>query len=119
MTKVVINTDFGGFGLTDAAFEKLLDRKGIKWEKQTNQYGSVDYYNAGHLGEDDYYLSPYDYTNDDRSDPDLVAVVEEMGEESWGQYANLKIVDVPDDVQWHLVEYDGLEHIAENHRTWD
>ena len=36
-----------------------------------------------------------------------------------GVNAITEIVDVPDDVQWHLVEYDGLEHIAENHRTWD
>ncbi|NCX44560.1 MAG: hypothetical protein EBW74_09005 [Betaproteobacteria bacterium] len=70
----MINDCFGGFGLTDAAFEKLLDRKGVKWEKQTSRWGSEDYYDAGHLGDDEHYLSPYDYTNDARSDPDLIAV---------------------------------------------
>jgi len=24
---------------------------------------------------------------------------------------------VPDDVKWHIHEYDGLEHVAEDHRT--
>jgi len=27
-------------------------------------------------------------------------------------------VEVPDDVDWYVEEYDGLEHIAERHRTW-
>ena len=30
----------------------------------------------------------------------------------------LTIVDVPDEVKWHIHEYDGLEHVAEDHRTW-
>ena len=36
----------------------------------------------------------------------------------FGFAANLKIVEVPDDVNWEVVQYDGLEHIAEKHRTW-
>jgi len=27
-------------------------------------------------------------------------------------------VEIPDDVKWHIHEYDGLEHVAEDHRTW-
>jgi len=117
--KVVINTRFGGFGLSDQAFEKLLDRRKIAWEKQDNSYGTgVDYYHAGHLDDDEYYISTYDCT-DNRTDSDLIAVVEELGEWSWGQYANLKIVEIPDGVEWYIEEYDGKEHIAEAHRTWE
>lgn len=121
MTKVVINSEYGGFGLSDEAFEKLLDRKGIAWEKQMNSYGTaIDYYHAGHLDDDAYYLSYYDFFDyDNRADPDLVAIVEALGKKSWGQYAVLKIVDIPDDVKWHIEEYDGLEHVAEDHRIWD
>ena len=54
----------------------------------------------------------------DRADPDLVAVVEELGEKAWGNFSELKVVEIPDDVNWHIAEYDGLEHIAEDHRTW-
>jgi hypothetical protein len=25
---------------------------------------------------------------------------------------------VPADAKWHVHEYDGLEHVAEDHRTW-
>ena len=63
----------------------------------------------------DVYVSNYDI---ERNDPILVQVVEEMGEESYGGYAQLKVVEIPDDVDWFIDEYDGMEHIAESHRTW-
>jgi hypothetical protein len=31
--KIAINIDFGGFGLSDEAFESLLQRKDIQFEK--------------------------------------------------------------------------------------
>lgn len=120
--KVAINRCFGGFGISNAAFEKLLERKGIAYEKVPAKFkfrgDDFDYYEAGHAGEDDHYLSEYNMFGD-RSDPDLIAVLEEMGKEAWGWAAEIAIVDVPDDVKWHVEEYDGLEHIAEDHRTWN
>jgi len=35
-----------------------------------------------------------------------------------GEYSELKVVEIPDDVKWQLEEYDGLEWVAEKHRTW-
>jgi hypothetical protein len=35
-----------------------------------------------------------------------------------GAHANLKIVEVPPDVEWQIEEYDGNEWVAEKHRTW-
>jgi hypothetical protein len=48
----------------------------------------------------------------------LVAVVEELGKEANGTYSELKVVEIPSDVKWHISEYDGDEWVAENHRTW-
>jgi hypothetical protein len=45
-------------------------------------------------------------------------VIEEMGKAANSWAADISIVEIPDDVQWHIHEYDGLEHVAENHRTW-
>jgi hypothetical protein len=28
------------------------------------------------------------------------------------------VIEIPDDVEWIIVDYDGMEHIAEKHRTW-
>jgi len=119
--KVAINRCFGGFGISDEAFENLLDRKGIAFDKVEPEEGrsfiGASYYEAGHSGSDDHYLSDYEMTQD-RADPDLIAVIEEMGNSSWGRHSELVILEIPDDVEWHISEYDGLEHVAENHRTW-
>jgi len=53
-----------------------------------------------------------------RDDPYLVKVVEELGPRANGDFAELKIVDIPADVEWQIAEYDGNEWIAEKHRTW-
>jgi hypothetical protein len=62
-----------------------------------------------------YYLSPRDAQRDD---PILVEIVKEMGAMSNGHYAELKVVEIPDDVEWVIEDYDGSEWIAEKHRTW-
>lgn len=117
--KIAINRCFGGFSLSDEAFENLLKRKGIAFEKETSD-GSLlgtRYYKDGMCGTEEGYLSEYDFTQN-RADPDLIAVIEEMGAAANGWAAEIAIVEIPDDVKWHIYEYDGLEHVAENHRTW-
>jgi hypothetical protein len=90
--KVVINTCFGGFGLSEAAYEHL----GLRWDG----YG-------------------YDFKeHDKRDDPRLVEVVEKLGSKANGRFAELKVVEVPDDVEWSIDEYDGVEWVAEKHQTW-
>ena len=54
-----------------------------------------------------------------RDDPYLVKVVKELGMGANGTHANLKIVEIPGDVEWHIAEYDGAEWVAEDHRTWN
>ena len=49
---------------------------------------------------------------------DLIAVIEEFKERTNSWASEIAIVEVPDDVKWHISEYDGLEHVAEDHRTW-
>ena len=119
--KVAINVCYGGFGLSDKAFEKLLERKGIEFDKKEDAgiSGITHYYEKGQLDNDDAYLSVYEFTLDEkRADPDLIAIIEEMDEESFGQFADLRVVEIPDDVEWQIDEYDGREWVAEKHRTW-
>ncbi len=116
--KVVINKCFGGFSLSDLAFEKLLEKKGIAFvrAKGDTSFGS-NYYKAGHEQEESTFINQYDYY-DDRSDLDLIAVVEELGKEADGWAAELAIVDVPDEVKWYIHNYDGIEAVYEQHRVW-
>lgn len=119
--KIAINRCFGGFGISNEAFEKLLTRKGIAFDRADAKFklrsDLYDYYHAGHAGSDDHYLSEYTFY-EDRSDPDLIAVIEEMGESADSWAAELAIVDIPDGVEYTIEEYDGMEHVAEVHRTW-
>ena len=45
-------------------------------------------------------------------------MVEEGGTDVNDRYSYLKVVEIPADVDWQICEYDGLEWIAEKHRTW-
>jgi hypothetical protein len=109
--KIVINSDYGGFSLSDSAIEAYADHKGIKLKKEKTVFGITLYTNAA-TNED------FESRDIERNDLVLVKVVEDLGGESFGFAANLKIVEIPDDVDWEVVDYDGMEHIAEKHRTW-
>ena len=91
--KIVINSDYGGFGLSDEALELYANKKS--------------------KSADDIYF--FDIPRDD---PDLIEIVEHLGQKSNDSYAELKIVEIPDDVKWMICEYDGSEWVAEEHRTW-
>jgi hypothetical protein len=95
--KVVINGCFGGFGLTDAALNEYKIRKGVT---DPNFYYSAEYYDIP------------------RDCPVLVSMIEEQGTAINGTFSDLKVVEIPDGVNWYIEEYDGLEHVAERHRTW-
>ena len=92
--KIVINKCFGGFGLSDDAIDlyKIL----------TGTPPAEDVYE---------WEIP-------RDNAILVQIVEQLGERANSRYGELAIVEIPDDVEWHIHEYDGMEHVAENHRTW-
>jgi hypothetical protein len=91
MTKIVINQCFGGYELSKAAYEFL----GLPW----NGFG--------------------DAFDRDRTNPDLVRCVETLGSAA-SENADLKVVEIPDDVEWQIDDYDGSESIHEvhSHRSW-
>ena len=60
---------------------------------------------------------PYVFAEHLRTDPRLIAAIE-SGRNVGGECSELVVVTIPDDVQWHIAEYDGLEHVAEAHRVW-
>lgn len=90
--KIVINTCYGGFGLSKEALVLYSERSGLV-----------------NICDQDI----------KRNDPILVEVVEQLGEDAGHCFAELKVVEIPGDVQWQIQEYDGNEWIAEKHRTWN
>lgn len=78
-----------------------------KWHAEDGDYKRIN--------ETGWYFSPGDIGRDDS---DLIAVIEELGDKASGQHANLRVVEIPADVEWRIEEYDGMEHVAEAHQTW-
>lgn len=138
--KVVVNRCYGGFGLSDKAIEMVMNRKGLECYryKQTKfktrdgveEYTRCEtldksvvfgYYQTVDLGEKVSKLpneTYWYYGRLERDDADLIAVVEELGEKANGIFAELKVVEIPDDVNWEIDDYDGIETIHEVHRSW-
>ena len=126
--KIAINTCFGGFGLSNKGKAALAARKGITltfwksdYERSKRKYTKVEsdgmFMTATIDGKepgDDNCFTIYDI---ERDDPDLIHVIENV-EGAGSGFSDLKVVEIPADVQWEIAEYDGMEHIAEKHRTW-
>ena len=113
--KVVINSGYGFFGLSDEAHTLYAKLKGYKLTK----IGNDNYFQTFYKNEvkDENLVDDWTF---DRSDPDLVKVVETLGEKSGhGKNIKLKVVEIPDDVKWYIETSDlGFEWVAECHRTW-
>ena len=141
MRKIVINRCHGGFGLSKEACQRYWDIKGQQvWIEDDTQYKSMGVFTVWLVPVEkrivestnratisieerrafnEEYASQTWYNRDiERDDPILVQVVEELGKKADGQYACLGIAEIPDDVEWVIDEYDGLEWVAEKHRTW-
>lgn len=144
--KVVINRCHGGFGLSAKAIKWLHQKRSdlIKeyapdsdyYKSKMDFFGKLSSRKKTDLG-DGYtaitaltdtvmfngnMLTTTEYdmnTEDFRTHRDTVAVVEALGsKEASGMCAELKVVEIPNYIQFQIEEYDGSEWIAEKHNTW-
>ncbi len=133
--KVVINDCFGGFSLSHEAVMAYADAAGITlYPEEEGALKIIHYFKVPvdqyraleadvrandpdykRLNEQDWYFSESDIARDDQI---LVEVVERLGKKASGRFGNLKVVEIPDGIEWEIEEYDGLEHVAESHRVW-
>lgn len=133
--KIVINTCFGGFNLSELAAVRYAEIKGLKlhvisfgpgpiysWVPESERHNQDNFCSLSHEERQSsnatYNAQTLTPRNIPRDDPSLVQVVEELGPRASGRFATLEVVEIPDGVSWHIEEYDGLEHIAEDARTW-
>ena len=140
--EIVINKCYGGFGLSTKALRlyalKKFDKKVYFY---LNDFPSKNYIKTNKPEEclvtfaliSDYgeYLSGKemrdvletdDYIssrNIKRNDPILIEVVKELGEKANTRFSNLCVVGIPNNVEWEIEEYDGIEWISEKHKTWE
>lgn len=138
MKKIVVNKCFGGFGLSHKAIMRYAEIKGFKLypfveERDANGNLNFDKYKPYIEGEKAFFIhyskkplkngkdveNAYFSDRDiPRNDVTLVQIVKELGVDANGDFAKLEITEIPDDVNWEIDEYDGLETIHEKHRSW-
>lgn len=140
--EIVINTDYGGFGISNEALLGLIKKNssaikimtmeeyaGKNWKEDAKKY-PYSYkrkkFKEGYLQKNSvtgtlykdnrvYFLK--DGYGEAREHPDLIAVVKKLGKKANGMCADLKIIKIPVDVKYTIEEYDGIEWIAEEHET--
>ena len=95
--KIVINRCYGGFELSPVAQARFAEITG-RW---LNEFG----YDAA-----DHHV--------ERDDIALVRVVEELDAKASTELSELAVVEIPDNVEWWIEDYDGAETIHEAHRVW-
>ncbi len=138
--EIVINRCWGGFGLSRKALKRYAELKGFKlyFYKQTkyeHSDGKDEYERIDNSGkkvlisysvkkdfgkstnklDNNSFFSDYDIKRDDEI---LVRVVKELGMEANGEHSELKIVEIPNNIDWEIDDYDGMETIREKHREW-
>ena len=106
--KIAINRDYGSFDLSDGAYSFIAKHK--NW-----QHACDDYDHSYWIDERGVYIYASDLA---RNDPVLIQCIETLGDHANGPYSDIKIVEVPNDVDWYVDDYDGSEWVAERHRTW-
>jgi len=110
---IVINRCHGGFSLSRDALHKLR-KMGNKCALEETDLGEK-WPDSNEINNHNF----NSYCRDiERTDPDLLKIVKEMGEKADGGFAFLRIVEIPDGVNFEIEVYDGLESIHENHRSW-
>lgn len=139
MRKIAICTNFY-FELSDTAFFKLAEKKGVTlyperhdpyyvlyWTVPEDQWKNCPSYNEdreGHKIAVEYERAHnWDYIAHSlsRDDKDLISVIEELGSDVASRYdSSLRIVEIPDDADYEIEMHSefGGEWVVEKHRSW-
>ena len=134
MKKVILNKCYGGFSVSKAAYELYAKKIGAslycyEWEPD-NLYvrtyknnGFIDYFtkdfgNRAYISDEDY--KKYNLYLDDsyREDKILIEVVEKLGKLANTEYSDLKIVEIPNDLDYVIDDYDGIETLHQKVQEW-
>lgn len=136
--KIIINSCYGGFGVSPRGTLRLNEIKGRPCflflqphfkgpflpmkEDATTPLGLFFAFDTNDVPQDpsNDWWKEHDVKPDcdDRANLALIQTVEELGEAANGRFAKLKVIEIPDDVEWTIAEYDGIESVQEEHRSW-
>lgn len=139
MKKVILNKCFGGFDVSKEAYELYAKKKGLElfcYEMDIkdikkpiyryatkkislfNNYFIKDFGNNVRITNEDYEKYNLYLDTSHREDPILIEVIEELGEKANGRFGELKIVEIPDELDYVIDEYDGIETLHQKVQEW-
>lgn len=130
--KVAINKCYGGFSVSHEVAVKLKEKGHpirLEGEMYRDGSGPVQRFLSNKMS---YYLDNEDFISvpdcgnlyvvadgwhSHRAHPDLIEAIESSKDPN-GHSSDIRIVEIPDDIEWEIDEYDGVETIREKHRRW-
>lgn len=135
--KVILNKCYGGFSVSPKVYELYAKSIGKKAYFYNMQYsdGIVKYIKTD---EPTFFSSCFlrdygdivqeneiNWTKENlhvdgsyREDKKLIEIVKKLGDKANSPYSNLKIVEIPDGMQYVIDDYDGIETLHEDVETW-
>ncbi len=134
---MILNKCFGGFVVSGKCYDLYAKKKGIVLHKYLPEEDGDDFvkvtgerkevftrYTTKDYG-DRVKVEKFDWRTciqldgAYRTDGALIECIEELGDEASVEgFSELRIVEVPDDLNYVVDEYDGLETLHEAVRTW-
>ena len=136
--KVILNKCYGGFGVSQKAYELYAKKKGIeifayKLEctndkpiyRKTDMGSSIftitftkDFGDYVDLYDDNSEKYILELCSNHREDRVLIEVVEELGDRANSPFSKLVIVDIPDGMEYEIDDYDGVETLHQKVEKW-
>ena len=129
--KIILNKTFGGFGVSYRGYELYAKKKGIdlyiyedsydfknprytriddgSWKEFSMHYFTKDFGKVAQISDEDFNEYCLYLNSDCRTDPVLIEVVEELNKGVNSNFADLRVVEIPDGSYYVIDEYDGYE----------
>lgn len=136
--KVILNKCYGGFSVSQEAYELYAKKKGIELfaykldfkngkpiYRKTDMGSSIftitftkDFGDCIEFSNNNSEKCCLSLRDNHREDPVLIEVVEELGERANSPFAKLVVVDIPDGMEYEIDDYDGFETLHQKVETW-
>lgn len=116
--KIVINSNYGGFSISKEAAEYMANLGCPIAKAELDEYNNSPEKGRAWFGYGFVVVDGTDIAGYDRTSPYLIEAIEKLGEKANGEYASLKIIEIPDGINYYIDEYGGMESVHEQHRSW-
>lgn len=100
ISKIVINTCFGGFAFSEKAARRYAELSGKTFSQEGEDWVKAWLFDGIHWLE----LLPKL-----RTDPHFIQAVQELGPDANGDFSSLRILELPPGTLYRITNYDGSE----------